>query len=75
MTNNIQLAKDFISAWEDKNSDKILIMMSESCRYHNIPMKPLEGHENIRTFIYNKGEITEKVKKKKEVDDICVDSD
>ena len=41
MTNNIQLAKDFIAAWEDKNLDKILNMMSETCRYHNIPMKPL----------------------------------
>ncbi len=28
MTNNIQLAKDFIAAWEEKNLDKILNMMS-----------------------------------------------
>ena len=61
MTNNIQLAKDFIGAWEDKNLDKILCMMSESCLYHNIPMKPLEGHDNIRTFIAPVLEMSQKI--------------
>ena len=61
MTNNIQLAKDFIAAWEEKNLDKILNMMSETCRYHNIPMKPLEGYDNIRTFIAPVLEMSQKI--------------
>ena len=61
LTNNIQLAKDFIGAWEDKNLNKILLMMSESCRYHNIPMKPLEGHDKIRTFIAPVLEMSHKI--------------
>lgn len=61
MTNNIQLARDFIAAWEDKNLDKILNMMSESCRYHNIPLQPLEGHTNIRGFIAPVIEMSQKI--------------
>ena len=36
-------------------------MMSESCLYHNIPMKPLEGHDNIRTFIAPVLEMSQKI--------------
>ena len=61
MSDNTHLAKDFIGAWENKNLDKILNMMSESCRYHNIPMKPLKGHDKIRTFIAPVLEMSEKI--------------
>lgn len=61
MTTNIQLTKDFIAAWEDKNLVKILNMMSENCKYHNIPMPPLEGHDNIRNFIAPVIEMSKKI--------------
>lgn len=51
MTYNIQLTREFIAAWEDKNLDKILAMMSENCVYHNIPLPVMEGHDKIREFI------------------------
>ena len=51
MTNHIKLARDFITAWEDKNLNQILNMMAKNCKYHNIPMQPLEGHDNIKSFI------------------------
>ena len=61
MTNHIKLARDFITAWEDKNLNQILNMMAENCKYHNIPMQSLEGHDNIKSFIAPVIEISQKI--------------
>jgi limonene-1,2-epoxide hydrolase len=61
MTNHIKLARDFITAWEDKNLNQILNMMAENCKYHNIPMQPLEGHDNIKSFIAPVIEMSQKI--------------
>ena len=61
MTNHIKLARDFITAWEDKNLNQILNMMAKNCKYHNIPMQPLEGHDNIKSFIAPVIEMSQKI--------------
>ena len=61
MTNHIKLARDFITAWEDKNLNQILNMMAKNCKYHNIPMQPLEGHDTLQSFIAPVIEMSQKI--------------
>jgi limonene-1,2-epoxide hydrolase len=47
---NADRARAFIKAWEDRDLAAILDAVSEDCVYHNIPMAPLTGKEQIKTF-------------------------
>ena len=51
MSDNVQLVRGFISAWNAKDKDKIMDAFAPDCVYHNIPMEPLNGVEAISTFI------------------------
>lgn len=43
--------KDFCQAWENLDIDAVLGLMSEDAVYHNMPMAPLVGQEQIRGFL------------------------
>ncbi|MBL4783520.1 MAG: nuclear transport factor 2 family protein [Porticoccaceae bacterium] len=43
--------KDFCQAWENLDIEGVLALMSEDAVYHNMPMAPLEGREQIRVFL------------------------
>ncbi|HJM28038.1 MAG: limonene-1,2-epoxide hydrolase family protein [Acidimicrobiales bacterium] len=45
------IIRSFCEAWSNGDLDKIMGFFDESAVYHNIPMEPAEGLENIRTFI------------------------
>ncbi len=45
------IVRSFCEAWSDGDLDKIMEFFDESAIYHNIPMEPAEGIENIRGFI------------------------
>lgn len=42
---------DFIAAWEARDMDRILSLMTEDAFYHNIPMEPVTGREAIRGLL------------------------
>ena len=46
-----QIIRSFCNAWSNKDLDKIMGYFDKSAIYHNIPMEPQEGIENIRGFI------------------------
>ncbi len=43
--------KDFCQAWGNLDIDAVLGLMSEDAVYHNMPMEPLVGQEQIRSFL------------------------
>ena len=48
MSSNLDTTLAFIESWRTRDLDRILSFMSEDCFYHNIPMQPMRGHEEIR---------------------------
>lgn len=48
---NEEIIREFISSWSELNADKLADFFSEDGVYHNIPMKPVKGKENVRKFI------------------------
>ena len=51
MEENEKIIREFISSWSELNADKLADFFSEDGVYHNIPMKPVKGKENVRRFI------------------------
>ena len=48
---NEEIIREFISSWSELNADKLADFFSEDGVYHNIPMEPVKGKENVRKFI------------------------
>jgi limonene-1,2-epoxide hydrolase len=48
---NQQKVLNFIAAWEERDIEKILSLMTPDAHYHNIPMQPLQGREAIRGML------------------------
>lgn len=46
-----QTVLDFCKAWENLDVDSILSFMSVDAVYHNVPLAPLTGHDEIRGFL------------------------
>ena len=42
---------DFCQAWDNLDVEAVLSYMSEDAVYHNMPMDPLVGQEQIRGFL------------------------
>lgn len=51
MNSNEEIIRDFIGAWSRLDIDEILSFFCEDGIYHNMPIGPVEGVENIRAFI------------------------
>lgn len=51
MANNKEIICDFIAAWSTLDADKLVGYFTEDGVYHNMPTDPVQGHENLRTFI------------------------
>jgi limonene-1,2-epoxide hydrolase len=48
---NSDIITAFMRAWEAKDIDLIMSFFAPGAVYHNIPMAPLKGHDEIRKFI------------------------
>ena len=46
--NNTTRALKFIEHWNNRDIDGIMNAMTDDCFYHNIPMEPQRGKEEIR---------------------------
>jgi limonene-1,2-epoxide hydrolase len=51
MSNPDQVIREFAAAWGRGDVDAILDTFTEDAVYHNIPMDPLSGKDEIRTFL------------------------
>ena len=46
-----KLVREFCQAWESLDVERIMSFFTDDAIYHNIPMAPCKGREEIRTFI------------------------
>jgi len=51
LMNNDETVKQFCAAWDEMDLGKILSLMSNDAVYHNLPLEPLKGHEQIAGFV------------------------
>lgn len=51
MTDNEALVRDFIAAWPRLDPDELASFFTEDGVYHNMPLAPVAGRENVRGFI------------------------
>lgn len=48
---NEQLVRNFIAAWSSLDVEEILNYFTDDGTYHNMPIAPVTGKENLRQFI------------------------
>ena len=51
MSEPIDIVREFCAAWSDGDLDAIIAFFAEGAVYHNIPLAPVTGPEQIRTTI------------------------
>jgi limonene-1,2-epoxide hydrolase len=51
MANNEQVIRDFIAAWSRLDVEELVQYFCEDGTYHNMPAKPVTGHDALRPFI------------------------
>ncbi len=49
--NSDQIVRDFCAAWGRADVDAIVDAFTDDAVYHNIPMNPCKGREEIRNFV------------------------
>lgn len=54
--------REFCSAWDSLDLDKILSLMTDDAVYHNMPLAPLKGHKQIADFVGGFFQISESCK-------------
>lgn len=48
---NEKLVADFYKSWTHRNMDEVVGYVTDDVFYHNIPMAPIVGKANMRTFL------------------------
>lgn len=51
MADNEQIIRDFIAAWSRLDAEELVQFFCEDGTYHNMPIGPVTGRENLRGFI------------------------
>lgn len=51
MQDNERIVRDFIAAWSRLDTDELVDYFAEDGTYHNMPVGPVTGRENLRQFI------------------------
>ncbi len=51
MATNTEIIESFINAWANLNPEQLVAYFTEDGTYHNMPMQPVNGRENLLTFI------------------------
>ena len=46
-----QLVADFCNAWKRRDIDELLTFLTEDAVYHNIPIDPVQGPDQIRNVL------------------------
>ena len=58
LKSNEETVRNFCTAWDEMNLDRILSLMSEDAVYHNLPLDPLNGQQQITGFVEGFFQIT-----------------
>ena len=48
---NDRMIREFLSAWEQRDTDHIVGLFAEDGVYHSIPLTPIAGRAAIREFV------------------------
>jgi limonene-1,2-epoxide hydrolase len=48
---NASIVREFIAAWSTLDADRLAGYFCEDGCYHNMPLEPVSGRDNIRDFI------------------------
>jgi len=48
---NERVVREFITDWSNLDANKLVEYFTEDGIYHNMPMQPVSGHDNLRKFI------------------------
>ena len=51
MTDNVEIIRSFITAWSRLDPDEIVSYFTPDGTYHNMPIDPVTGHDNLKAFI------------------------
>jgi limonene-1,2-epoxide hydrolase len=51
MNDNEMIVRDFIAAWSRLDADELVEFFTPDGVYHNMPMGPVAGRDNLRGFI------------------------
>ena len=51
MQRNEQIVRDFIEAWSRLDADELAGFFTEDGVYHNMPIQPVKGRDNVRRLI------------------------
>lgn len=51
MSDNVQIIKNFISAWSNLDVEELVEYFTEDGIYYNMPAQPIQGKENLKQFI------------------------
>jgi limonene-1,2-epoxide hydrolase len=51
MTDNVTVIRDFIAAWSRLDPDELVSYFTEDGTYHNMPIDPVSGRDNVKAFI------------------------
>ena len=51
MTDNVKIIQDFINAWSNLDVDELVSYFTEDGIYYNMPTQPVQGTENLKTFV------------------------
>lgn len=52
---NLAVVHEFIAAWNANDLARVLAMMDERVRYHNMPVEPLVGRQAVADYLDSKG--------------------
>src|SRR5690606_30191342 len=51
----LAVAYEFIAAWNANDMNRVLALMDENVRYHNMPVAPLDGKAAVAQYLASKG--------------------
>lgn len=51
MGQNAEIVREFIQVWSELDPDKLVSYFTPDGVYHNMPMGPVAGQDNLRKFI------------------------
>jgi len=50
-TDNVAIITEFVAAWSRLDADELASYFAEDGCYHNMPVGPVVGHDNVRAMI------------------------
>lgn len=51
VSSNVSTIEAFMAAWSNLDADQLVTFFTEDGTYHNMPARPVSGHDDLRRFI------------------------